>query len=121
MCFHSCFVLIFFVFFCCVFAGASTSLLAVASSSSHATMAPAMPRIDAPPPVSFSVGSLAMLANLQRDMQLYSVRLTALEDENRSLKDALLQIRCELSPRSGSAALDQQGAGRRNRRVYEDG
>ena len=89
MCFRSCFVDFFFIFGCCVFAGAPTSLLAAASSSSsHANMAPATPRIDASPPVSLSVGSMALLANLQRDLQVYSARLTALEEQNRSLKDS---------------------------------
>ena len=98
MCFRSCFVDFFFIFGCCVFAGAPTSLLAAASSSSsHANMAPATPRIDASPPVSLSVGSMALLANLQRDLQVYSARLTALEEQNRSLKDAVLQIQLSSS------------------------
>ena len=109
MCFRSCFVDFFFIFGCCVFAGAPTSLLAAASSSSsHANMAPATPRIDASPPVSLSVGSMALLANLQRDLQVYSARLTALEEQNRSLKDAVLQIQLSSSALIVTATAPQK-------------
>jgi hypothetical protein len=40
---------------------------------------------------------MALLANLQRDLQVYSARLTALEEQNRSLKDAVLQIQLSSS------------------------
>ena len=51
---------------------------------------------------------MALLANLQRDLQVYSARLTALEEQNRSLKDAVLQIRCELSSSALIATAPQK-------------
>ena len=71
-------------------------------------MAPATPRIDASPPVSLSAGGMALLANLQRDLQVYSARLTALEEQNRSLKDAVLQIQLSSSALIVTATAPQK-------------
>ncbi len=60
-------------------------------------MAHAMPRIDAPTSTYLSAGSLAILANVQWDLQLHAACLTALEDENRFLKEADMQFRFEVS------------------------
>ncbi len=58
-------------------------------------MAPAMPRPDAPPSAPLLVDSLAIVANMPKELEITSVRIATVEDENRHLEDEILKIRSE--------------------------